>query len=134
MFANDFSVLPARFEWPSHCTLSMRRTYNMFKISIIDTRFSRRLVVEGKLVAPWVAELVKTWRVANQALGHRKVVIDLSNMTVVSREGEDAILELMKEGAKFSCGGVLTKHVLGRLARDCRRALKCVAKPNEVHE
>jgi hypothetical protein len=26
----------------------------------------------------------------------------------------------MKEGAKFSCGGVLTRHVLKRLARRCR--------------
>jgi hypothetical protein len=49
----------------------------------------------------------------------RKLVIDLSSLTVISREGEDVIVDLMKEGAKFSCTGVLTRHVLKRLARRC---------------
>lgn len=106
----------------------------MFKISIIDTPSTRRLVVEGKLAPPWVAELVSTWSHANQSLDHRKLVIDLSNLTLISREGEDALFKLMKEGAKFSCNGVLTRHVLGRLAKDCRRKLKEIAVPKEVHE
>ena len=33
----------------------------MLKISIVDTRTQRRLVLEGRLVAPWVAELTTAW-------------------------------------------------------------------------
>jgi hypothetical protein len=29
----------------------------MFKISLIDSARQRRLVVEGRLIAPWTAEL-----------------------------------------------------------------------------
>ncbi len=29
----------------------------MLKISVVDSRIERRLVLEGKLIAPWVAEL-----------------------------------------------------------------------------
>jgi anti-anti-sigma regulatory factor len=92
----------------------------MFKISIVDTPAQRRLVVEGKLSDPWVAELRTTCRSAMRDLEGRKLVIDLSSLTVISREGEDAIVELMKEGAKFSCAGVLTRYVVKRLARRCR--------------
>jgi hypothetical protein len=93
---------------------------NMFKISIVDTRAQRKLVVEGKLSEPWVDELRITWRNANCNLDGRKVVIDLSSLTVISREGEEAIFDLMKQGAKFSCAGILTRHVLKGLARRCQ--------------
>ena len=86
-------------------------------ISIADTPSRRTLIVEGSLTGAWVAELSTTWRNANQELGGRKLVIDLCNLTVISHEGEDAIFNLMKKGAKFSCGGVLTRYVLKQLAR-----------------
>ena len=89
----------------------------MFKISIVDTPSQRTLVVEGTLVGPWVIELRTSWRNACQELEGRKLAIDLCNLTVISREGEEAILGLMKEGARFSCSGVLMKHVLKQLAR-----------------
>jgi hypothetical protein len=92
----------------------------MFRISIIDTPAQRKLVVEGKLSDPWINELRGTWRNASHELEGRKLVIDLNSLTSISREGEDAIFDLMKEGAKFSCAGILTRHVLKRLARRCQ--------------
>jgi hypothetical protein len=92
----------------------------MFKISIVDTPAQRRLVVEGKLSEPWAGELYTAWRDASRNLDGRKLLIDLSSLTVISREGEDAIFDLMKQGAKFSCAGILTRHVLKGLARRCR--------------
>jgi hypothetical protein len=89
----------------------------VFKISIVDTRSRRKLIVEGTLVGPWVAELGTAWRNASQDLDRRNLVINLRNLTVISRDGEDAIFDLMKKGAKFSCGGVLTRHVLKQLVR-----------------
>ena len=96
------------------------REPHMFKISIVDTPSQRRLVVEGRLSEPWVDELRSTWRSASRDLKKRKLLIDLSSLTVISREGEDAIFDLMKQGAKFSCAGILTRHVLKGLARKCR--------------
>jgi hypothetical protein len=89
----------------------------MFRISVVDTRSERRLVVEGTLLGPWVGELRTSWRNACQERGGRKLIVDLRNLTTLSHEGEDAIFDLIKEGAKFSCGNVLTKHVLKQLAR-----------------
>src|SRR6202035_96413 len=103
--------------WQPRCAYPPVRRSNMFKISIVDTPAQRRLVVEGRLSEPWINELRATWRNTSRDLAGRKLVIDLSSLTVISREGEDAILDLMKQGAKFSCGGVLTRFVLKRLAR-----------------
>jgi hypothetical protein len=111
------------------CALAMGEN-NMFRISTIDTQRERRLVVEGTLVSPWIEELQKTWSNAGDALDGRSLVIDLTNATVISREGESAIFELMKDGAKFSCGGVLTKHVLKELARRCHTTLSEVMNRN----
>ena len=97
--------------------LGLGTSASMFRISIADTPSRRTLIVEGTLVGPWVAELVRTWRSASQELDRHKLVIDLKNLTAISREGEDAIFDLMKKGAKFTCGGVLTSHMVKQLAR-----------------
>ena len=93
----------------------------MFKISVIDSRTVRRLVLEGTFITPWVAELRTTWATANADLQDRKLVLDLKNVTRISEEGEHALSELMREGATFSCDGVLTKHVLQQLARNSKK-------------
>jgi len=89
----------------------------MLKISIVEAQGQRRLVLEGTLVRPWTAEVERAWHGARQELQGRKLVIDLSNVTLISVDGEETLLKLMSEGAKFSCGGVFTKHVLKQLAR-----------------
>ena len=91
----------------------------MLKISTIETKAERRLVVEGKLIRPWIAELRNSWLNALADLRGRKLVIDLSNATVIGPEGEEALSQLMDEGASFSCCGVFTRHVLKRLAFKC---------------
>ncbi len=98
----------------------------MFKISTIDTRSERRLVVEGKLIEPWIAELHKTWTVASETLDGRKLVIDLSNATVIGREGEEVLFELMRRGARFSCCGVLTRYLLRKMAHRCGAAARAL--------
>jgi hypothetical protein len=92
----------------------------MFKISIIDTPLQRKLVLEGKLVSPWTAEVEPAWRHAAEDLEGRSLIVDLRNLTLIGPDGENTLLNLMRNGAEFFCGGVLTKHLLKRLARRCR--------------
>jgi|SRR5579871_6258199 hypothetical protein len=92
----------------------------MFKISIVETPGRERLVLEGKLVSPWTAEVENAWKSALNHLQGRQLVIDLSNVTVIGPDGEDLLFRLMKDGAKFAGKGVLTRHLLRKLARRCR--------------
>jgi anti-anti-sigma regulatory factor len=93
----------------------------MLKISILDAPNRRRLVLEGKLVAPWAAELKNEWRKAAAELRGRELVIELRNVTCISEDGENVLLGLMKEGVRFRSTGVFTKHVMKQLARKIRR-------------
>jgi hypothetical protein len=67
----------------------------MLRITILDTPNRRRLVLEGKLMAPWAAELRNECREAAADLRGRELVIERSS-------------------------GVFTKHVMKRLARKIR--------------
>jgi hypothetical protein len=92
----------------------------MFKMSIVETHNLRRLVLEGKLVPPWTIEVESAWRSAGERLQGRKLVIDLTNVTLINSDGEKTLLGLIRHGATFSCQDVLTKHVLRKLARISR--------------
>lgn len=89
------------------------------------------MILEGKLIQPWVAELKRICRIASENLEGRKLVIDLSNATTISQEGENALFELMREGAGFSCGGVLTRHLLKQLAYRCHHGAGHCKRSNE---
>ena len=92
----------------------------MFKMSTVESHGQRRLVLEGKLTSQWTGEVETAWRIAVAQPEGPKLIVDLRNVTFISREGESTLFKLMKDGARFSCGDVLTKHVLKQLARRCR--------------
>jgi hypothetical protein len=93
----------------------------MLKISIVEARNKRRLLVEGMLIAPWSAELISTCEKAREGLNGRELLVELVNLTAVNREGENVLLALMNEGVKFRSCGVFTKQVLRQLARRARK-------------
>jgi hypothetical protein len=92
----------------------------MLKISVIDSRRTRRLILEGKLIAPWAAELKTACDRARADLDGRDFVVVAKHLTAISQEGEELLLELMNDGVKFRGYGVFTKHVLKQLARRMR--------------
>jgi hypothetical protein len=78
-------------------------------------------VVEGKLIAPWAAELERACEEARANLRGRELVIEMKQLTAINLEGENVIIELIKGGIRFRCSGVFTKHVVKELTRGARR-------------
>src|SRR5205085_2971924 len=93
----------------------------MLKISIVESRKQRRLVAEGRLVTPWSDELKAACERAGSGLDGRELVIDLKNVTTISQEGENLLLELMKQGVTCRGSGVFTNVILKQVARRLRR-------------
>jgi hypothetical protein len=87
----------------------------MLKISVAKSRRQCRMVVEGILVEPWVAELLSEYTKAKEHLDGRELVVDITNLGPISAAGEDALLELIDDHARFHCG-VFMKEVLRQLA------------------
>ena len=88
----------------------------MLKISVVDSPRRRQLVVEGKLIEPWAAELTRAWENAKADLNGRDLIVDLRGLTAVGPEGENVLLQLMREKVKLRCG-VFMKEVIGGLRR-----------------
>jgi len=89
----------------------------MLRISTVEARNERRLVLEGKLISPWTVELRKACEKSRQDLKGRELVVDLKNLTVISEEGENLLAALMNDGVRFRCSGVFTRQVLRQVAR-----------------
>jgi len=87
----------------------------MLRISIVENPRRCRLVVEGRLIAPWTAELATACEKARADLHGRELIVDLRSLTAISAEGESVLLQLMSKKVKFRCG-VYMKEVLRRLA------------------
>jgi hypothetical protein len=100
----------------------------MLRISHIDNARRCRLIVEGKLIAPWAAELKSACEKARADLRGRELVIEMKHLTAISQEGENVILELINGGTKFRCDGVFTKHVVRELTRRAGRNLREVKR------
>jgi hypothetical protein len=90
------------------------------KISFVERPRRRRLIVEGKLVAPWVAEFATACEKAKVDLHGRELIVDLSNVTAITPEGESVLLQLIMERVKLQCG-VFMKEVIRQLARKSQR-------------
>ena len=86
----------------------------MLKITVLDDPHQRSMVVEGQLIAPWAAELASTYQAARTDLGARELIVDLRNLTAISPEGEEILVQLMREDVKFICG-VYMREVLRQL-------------------
>src|SRR4029077_14790797 len=96
----------------------------MLKISLVDNARRRRVIVEGKLIAPWTAELRNACQEAKADLRGRELVIEMKHLTTISQEGENLILDLINGGFRFRCHGVFTKHVVKQLTRRASRHLR----------
>jgi hypothetical protein len=110
-------MVPAFVEW-------REGKGRMLRISIVESSSQRRLVLEGKLVAPWAAELRTTCDKARADLNGRELVVEIKNLTAINQAGENVLAELMIEGIKLRACGVFTKHLLKQLARRVNRNLR----------
>ena len=86
----------------------------MLKITVVEGRRQRRLIVEGKLISPWAAELATACEGARTDLQNRELIVDLRSLAAIGPEGADVLLRLMREKVKFLCG-VYMKEVLRQL-------------------
>lgn len=89
----------------------------MLKISVVDAARRRRIVVEGALVAPWADELTTACEKARADLDGRELIVDLRGVTAISRDGENALIPLIRHKIKLQCG-MFAKELLRQLASD----------------
>ncbi len=94
----------------------------MLRVTVVDDGAEQRLLVEGKLVAPWVKELESVWKKVQEARRDRRIVVDLSEMTSIDSSGQAALMAMIGEGARLTAKGVYNEYLVKELMNKAREA------------
>ena len=87
----------------------------MLRITVKERASEQRWILQGRLTKEYVDELVCSWRATctGRAAGNR--IVDLNEITVIDRSGEEVLSMMISEGTKFVATGLYTKHLLEAL-------------------
>ena len=84
----------------------------MLRIYVHDEVPVASLVVEGKLVGPWVEELDKCWESVVAAHPRRSMLVDLAHVTFIDSEGRALLTRMRRKGVKLLSSGVLINSIV----------------------
>jgi hypothetical protein len=93
----------------------------IFRIAIRSTEDQDTWIVEGRLAGVVVDELTASWKRAISEEPRRKRVVDLVGVTCVDEEGEQALLQMTIDNARFVVRGVYMKSLIESLSKHCTR-------------
>lgn len=80
------------------------------------TEESEALVVEGRLVGPWVTELRRVVRERLGRPGGAGLTLDLAAVSYVDAEGVSVLKELVAAGVRVRAASAFVAELLGRRA------------------
>ncbi len=92
----------------------------MLRIVISNEPVEQRWILQGRLTAPWVAELETAWNKSQSEHDPRKCVVDLTDVTRIDEHGEELLKTMRKAGAEFIACGVYVKHVVEVIDGECK--------------
>jgi hypothetical protein len=92
----------------------------MLRLTKIETPTEQRLILEGRLTGPWVADVCANWEELRHAHPERNFVVDLRGITRIDQDGENALALMQREGAKFLATGLRVKHMVEDLETKAR--------------
>jgi hypothetical protein len=87
----------------------------MLRITVKEIAAEQRWVLQGRLTRNSVPELISNWRSARDRPSACNRVVDLNEVTVIDRSGEEVLSMMIAEGARFVANGLYTKHLLQTL-------------------
>jgi hypothetical protein len=87
----------------------------MLRITVIENTVEQRWVLQGRLTGSSTDELIANWRANRHCQPTKDCVVDLNEITSIDKDGEEVILMMIRDGAKFVASGLYTKHLLESL-------------------
>jgi hypothetical protein len=95
----------------------------MLRITMTEDASEQRWVLQGRLTASLLKELTESWR-ANLDHGPTLTrIVDLDEVTCIDKDGEQVLLMMIRDGARFVVSGLYNKHLLESLTQSVRSSL-----------
>ena len=91
----------------------------MLRITVTEGASEQRWVLQGRLTVGSVEELTANWRIYRQDRSPTEsCIVDLNQITSIDKDGEQVLLMMIRDGAKFVATGLYTKHLLESLSAE----------------
>ena len=87
----------------------------MLRITVKEKGSEQRWTLQGRLTKECIAELVSNWQAARSRPSAGNRIVDLNEITVIDKSGEEVLSMMIGEGATFVATGLYTKHLLEAL-------------------
>ena len=84
----------------------------MLKITTHTSDDATRITLEGRLVGPWIEELERCWREAEQTAAGRRLIVDLTGVTFVEPEGKALLTRIYQAGAELIASGCCMRSIV----------------------
>jgi ABC-type transporter Mla MlaB component len=81
----------------------------VLRITFEQTSNRRTLVVEGRLMGPWVRELEACWRASRTG---QRLQVDLRQVGFVDAGGRQLLSRMFRQGAEFMVAGPMMQAIL----------------------
>jgi len=93
----------------------------MLRITRTDTNTEQKLILEGRLTEPWIADLASHWKETRCALPEGKFVVDLRGVVRIDRAGESVLALMKADGAEFLASGIRMRHLIRDLEMEAQK-------------
>lgn len=87
----------------------------MLRIYIHEDQPVATLVLEGKLVGPWVKELERCWEIVFAKHPKKSMLLDLRDVTFIDLEGRALLRTMRRNGVKLLSQGVLIDALIAQI-------------------
>jgi len=89
----------------------------VLRISVEEDSGGFSLILEGRLVGPWVDELHKVCEHRGAPAKHLQVTVDLCGVTSMDARGQALLDRLLQRGATLRCSDVMNQYWVEQMAR-----------------
>ena len=87
----------------------------MFRITVVETSSEEKWILQGQLTGEFASELSANWRTSLALCANRLRLVDLDEVTQIDKCGEEVLLQMIHQHARFVASGLYTRHLLQEL-------------------
>jgi len=84
----------------------------MLRVNVDDTGDQTSLVIEGKLIGPWVKALEACWQSIARKTPGRNVAVNLAAVSFVDDDGRELLAQMCRSGVNIIPHGLLMTAIV----------------------
>lgn len=93
----------------------------VLRISVEKSDRDLSLILEGRLVGPWVEELQRVCGDLGPPANYRQWTVDLCGVTAMDASGQELLDRLLQRGATLRCSDVMNQYWVEQMAQPAKR-------------